>query len=359
MKISAEPGKNIAGKYDFLFTGMHHAREWISVEVTLRFVEFLLEQYDHNPRIRQIVDAAEIWVIPMLNEDGYRYTWTKDRYWRKNRRHNADNSYGVDLNRNYDADWGGEGSSKKGSSDVYCGTSPFSEPETDAVRNLLDPKNGFMDDPAGFIDFHSYSQLILYPYGNTEEHSPREKELAAIAERMSDLIMAETGVAYEPIKSSELYVATGASADWFHLAYDFRNSLIIELRPGGDELNGFSLPTEQIKETARENAVAALYFIEATMAESADIETDSNGDGVIDYLEGCGETLCEMLYDERSEEPVGDGDPSPDEDVEKEIADGNDTEDREGTPDDETAVITDADTVFRRAVSGGCSIVLF
>ncbi len=375
IKISADPAQNLPEKTEILLVAMHHAREWIGVEVLLRMAEFLLEQYDYNPRIKEIVDAAEIWIVPMLNEDGYRYSWEKDRYWRKNRRHNADNSYGVDLNRNYDADWGGEGASKKGSSDVYCGTAPFSEPETKAIRDLLDPKNGFMDDPAGFIDFHSYSQLILYPYGNTEERSPREKEMAAIAQTMSDLIMAETGVAYEAIKSSELYVATGAGSDWFHLAYEFRNSLTVELRPGGNELNGFSLPTEQIKGTARENVVATLYFIEATMAESPEVDTDRNGDGVVDYLEGCGETLCAMLYDDRGDEEmlpdddeVLDADAADTDYADGDFSDSAETTDGEaviaaddGDLPDETTLGSDVDTdAPRRKVSGGgCSLLFF
>ncbi len=371
LKISADPSRNLPNKTEVLFVAMHHAREWIGVEVLLRMAEFLLEQYDYSPRIKEIVDSTEIWLVPMLNEDGYRYSWEKDRYWRKNRRHNADNSYGVDLNRNYDADWGGEGSSKKGSSDVYCGTAPFSEPETAAIRDLLDPKNGIMDAPAGFIDFHSYSQLILYPYGNTEERSPREKEMAAIAQTMSDLIMAETGVAYEATKSSELYVATGAGSDWFHLAYEFRNSLTVELRPGGDELNGFSLPTEQIKGTARENVVATLYFIEATMTESPEVDTDRNGNGVVDYLEGCGETLCAMLYDDRADEESSPDDEVLDADTDYTndelfdsaeatdedtviAADGDDSSDETDLESD-----VDTDTPRRKASDGGCSLLFF
>lgn len=377
IKISADPSKNVVGKHEFLFTGMHHAREWISVEVTLRMAEFLLEQYDHSDRIKQIVDQSEIWIIPLLNQDGFRYTWTDERLWRKTRRLNSDNTYGVDPNRNYDAGWGGKGSSKTPSSDVYCGTAPFSEPETAAVRDILDPASGYMDDPAGFIDFHSYSQLVLYPYGHTYTSSPREKEMNAIATRISEIMEAETGVYYEPQKSSELYIATGGSSDWFHLAHEFRNALTMEVRPNGDTMNGFVLATEQIKGTARENAVAAMYFIEATMQATDAVDTDVNGNGVVDYLEGCGTTLCEMLYDQRGDEIVPDDAPVIDDEVvvDDEVVDDEDRtdqtdqtdpSDQNNIPDetyssDETAVVVDADAVTgRRAVtSGGCSVVLF
>ncbi|HOW51668.1 MAG TPA: M14 family zinc carboxypeptidase [bacterium] len=387
IKISADPSKNVVDKQEFLFTGTHHAREWIGTEVTLRMAEFLLEQYDHSDRIKEIVDACEIWIVPMLNQDGYRFSWEDTRLWRKNRRLNAGGTYGVDLNRNYDAGWGGAGSSKTPSSDTYRGTAAFSEPETAAVRDLLDPANGWFDDAAGYIDFHSYSQLILYPYGNTYETSPREKEMAAIAGRIAELIEAETGYVYTPQKSSELYIATGGSSDWFHLAHDFKNTLTMEVRPNGDTMNGFVLATEQIKGTARENAVAAMYFIEATMQATDAVDTDVNGNGVVDYLEGCGTTRCEMLYDERGDEivpddddPVTDDGVATDDDVETDTTDENDIKDADektdnGQPDqsdqaeisdetyspDETAVVTDTDTNSpRRAVSsGGCSVVLF
>ena len=397
IKISADPAQNVVGKTEILFTGTHHAREWIGTEITLRMADFLLEQYTYNDRIKEIVDACEIWIVPMLNQDGFRYTWTDERLWRKTRRLNSDNTYGVDPNRNYDAGWGGKGSSKTPSSDVYCGTAPFSEPETAAIRNLVGggdvtPMNGWIDDIAGFIDFHSYSQLVLYPYGHTYTVSPREKEMSAIATRMSEMMEAETGIYYEPQKSSELYIATGGSSDWFHLAHDFKNALTMEVRPNGDTPNGFVLATEQIKGTARENAVAAIYFIEATMQATDAVDTDVNGNGVVDYLEGCGTTLCEMLYDERGDDPLPDDDipvtddgsvvsdetVSPDggeNDIksDKELSDVETVTDADGTfttDADEAVVtadtdpgtpITDIDTTSsRRAVSsGGCSVILF
>jgi hypothetical protein len=276
---------------------------------------------------------------------------------------------------------------------VYCGTAAFSEPETAAIRNLVGgngvvPMNGWIDDIAGFIDFHSYSQLVLYPYGNTYETSPRDKELNAIATKMSDIIAAETGIYYEPQKSSALYVATGGSSDWFHLAHDSKNTLTVEVRPTGEDQNGFVFDPAQIKGTARENVAAALYFIEATMYAATDVDTDVNGNGVIDYLEGCGTALCDMLYDERGDDPVTDDDvPVIDEDVaaddevaEKNIKDENDTRDEEETADDglpdqsdgsnmsdmsyvsdEIAAVADTDVnPPRRAASGGgCSVVLF
>lgn len=351
VRISAAPSKNLPDKAEILIVGMHHAREWIAVEVPLRLAGFLLEQYDHNPRIRAIVDDCELWIAPMLNEDGFRYTWSENRNWRKNRRDNGDGSFGVDPNRNYDASWGGKGASKTPSSDVYCGTEPFSEGESSAVRDLIDPAGGMVDDMLGFLDFHSYSQLILYPYGNTYEVSPREKELSAIADRMSAIIDGETGVYYEPAKSSSLYIATGGSSDWFHLAYDFRNTFIVEMRPTGEVLNGFQLDPAQIAATARENVAAALYFIEATAQDTDDIDTDVNGDGVIDYFAGCGEGFCAMI----GLDGVPDDTEKNDDGLEADASYGTD----EAFLAADDTVTADADSPApRRDGSGGCSLIL-
>ena len=100
LKISDNPGlaEDEAG---LLLVGCHHAREWISVEVPLLVAERLLETYDSDPSVREIVDGCELWIVPLLNPDGLEYSIGTYRYWRKNRRDNGDGSFGVDLNRNY------------------------------------------------------------------------------------------------------------------------------------------------------------------------------------------------------------------------------------------------------------------
>src|SRR5512141_814265 len=89
-----------------LFVGCHHAREWISVEVPFLFGRFLLENYDLSQEVRDLVDASEIWIVPIANPDGLEYSIHVYRYWRKNRRANVDGTFGVDINRNYGYAWG-------------------------------------------------------------------------------------------------------------------------------------------------------------------------------------------------------------------------------------------------------------
>jgi len=113
-----------------------HAREWISPAFCLHLINDLVGS--KSSWTRDIY-----WVIyPLINPDGYRYTKV-DRYWRKNRRqHNGSDCIGVDLNRNYDIDWGTSGVSNDPCAEIYPGTKPFSEPESLAHKNdMLAIKN--------------------------------------------------------------------------------------------------------------------------------------------------------------------------------------------------------------------------
>jgi hypothetical protein len=152
LKISDNPSLDEEEESAVLILGCHHAREWISVEVPYLFAEFLLESYGADPRVRNLVDTSEIWIVPLVNPDGLEYSIHVYRYWRKNRRANPDGSYGVDINRNYGYQWGYDdiGSSPIPSSGVYRGPAPFSEPETESVRRLF-----LQCRPRALISFHS------------------------------------------------------------------------------------------------------------------------------------------------------------------------------------------------------------
>ena len=94
---------------------------------TVYVAESLLSGYGESDRITALVNGTEFFIIPIVNPDGYRYTWNSFRMWRKNRRNNGNGSYGVDLNRNWAVGWGGGGSSGNPVSNPYRGTGPFSE----------------------------------------------------------------------------------------------------------------------------------------------------------------------------------------------------------------------------------------
>jgi carboxypeptidase T len=245
-----------------LFMGCHHAREWIAVEVPYLLAEHLVTNANQAP-IQQWLSEGELWVAPMVNPDGHEYSRVDPhhRLWRKNRRPNPDGSFGVDPNRNYGYMWGVlnvNTSSHTPSDDTYVGPRAFSEPETRAVRDLI-ARELFR----GVITYHSYSQLILYPYGFTNEPIPdvadRER-MAGLAERMQGLIGGVHGKVYTPMQSSGLYPTAGDTTDWTYGVYGIP-SFTIELRPHTFAEGGFILPSDQIQPTWEENRPAALEFI--------------------------------------------------------------------------------------------------
>jgi carboxypeptidase T len=239
--------------------GCHHAREWISVDVPFLLAKYLLEHYASDPQVANRVNAAEIWIVPMLNPDGHQYSVTTDRLWRKNRRNNGDGSYGVDLNRNYGYGWGGPGSSGDTFSEIYRGPAAFSEPETQAARDFLLAKQ-----PRALITYHSYSQLVLYPWGHTYDPAPDKATLHAQAVALADQIRAVHGVSYTPEQGSDLYLASGETTDWLY-SENRAAAFTIELRPR-TAVPGFELPENEIAPTFEENLPAALYLIDEAIA---------------------------------------------------------------------------------------------
>ena len=245
-----------------VFLGAHHAREWISVDVPFLIANHLLENYARDTLISRLVDNAEIWIVPMLNPDGHQYSVITDRLWRKNRRNNGDGSFGVDLNRNYSYQWGGPGSSGDSFSETYRGPSPFSEPESQAVRDFLQQQT-----PKALISYHNYSQLILYPWGYTNDPAPDKALLDNLAVTMADKIRTVHGVNYRPGQSSTLYLASGDTTDWLYALLSVP-AYTIELRPSSF-IPGFELPEEEIQPTFEENLPAALFLIDWAIQQSA------------------------------------------------------------------------------------------
>ncbi|MBP7747868.1 MAG: hypothetical protein KA383_17260 [Phycisphaerae bacterium] len=249
------PGTN---KPAILFNGCHHAREWISVMVPMWIADKLVYTYETDPTIQSLVNRVEFFVIPVVNLDGYVYCWTNNRLWRKNRRLNSGGCYGVDDNRNYATGWGGGGSSSDPCSDLYRGTAAFSEPETAAMRDFT------IANPQIVVtqSYHSYSQLIMSPYGYTSALPPEPDQslFMELNEGQHDLIKAVHGMeyGYGPIYST-IYQASGGDVDWYYATQGIF-SFTIELRDTGTYQ--FELPPEQIIPTCEENFPAAVYLAE-------------------------------------------------------------------------------------------------
>jgi len=248
-----------------LFMGCHHAREWIAVEVPFLLAKELIERADEAP-IAGWLTSGEIWVAPMVNPDGHEHSRAQERLWRKNRRRNDDGSFGVDPNRNYGYMWGildVPTSSHVPSDETYVGPRAFSEPETQAVRDLVSCERF-----AGVITYHSYSQLILYPWGYTEKPIPdvqHREQMVGMAQEMQTLIQGVHGKIYVPQQSSELYPTAGDTTDWTYGTYGIP-SFTVELRPRTFQEGGFILPPDQILPTWEENRPAAFRFVEQLLA---------------------------------------------------------------------------------------------
>jgi len=244
---------------ELFFVGCHHAREWISVEVPFLLGKYLVENYETNSQVKDLVDQCEIWIVPLLNPDGLEYSIHFYRYWRKNRRDNGDGSFGVDPNRNYSYNWGldNEGSSPFPSSVVYRGTSAFSEPETQVIRNLFAERNF-----QAVISYHNYSQVILYPWGYTNQPTAEDQLLDQIAADMSGLMQSVNGNIYGYGQAgADLYLTNGGMIDWTFGTYNIP-SYTLELPPIDQEHGGFFNAEEDIQPIFNENLPAVLYLID-------------------------------------------------------------------------------------------------
>lgn len=242
-----------------LINGVQHAREWIAGSTPMHMTNEILTNIRRNTPVGRLMNKFQLVVIPIVNPDGYEYSWTNDRYWRKNRRNNGNGTWGVDPNRNWAKGWGGEGSSGQTSSDVYRGPSAFSEPETASIRDFTRTLNR-TNQIVGQIDFHSFGQYILWPWGDTTNRPPTDSTLNAIATAMRSAMVSGGGRSYTIGQTSRtLYLAAGNMPDWFYQEYGNVPCYTIELRDTGQF--GFELPASQILPTIQENWNGFAQFI--------------------------------------------------------------------------------------------------
>ncbi|MGD1047190.1 MAG: M14 family zinc carboxypeptidase [Candidatus Krumholzibacteriaceae bacterium] len=245
--------------------GCHHARELMSVEVPMRLAKYLLANYGTDPVVTNIVNTREIWIAPMINIDGHvwvelNHAGSSVNWWRKNRRVNGDGSIGVDLNRNYSYKWGYDnvGSSPTPASDVYRGSGPFSEPETQAVRNFCARHHFTLS-----ISYHSYGDLILYPWGYAALNTMDQDLFSALGDTLrygNDYLAGN-------VASGAIYLTNGGSEDWLYGDTQTKNvvyAFTVELN--SYEEGGFSPPESLILPTF--NNVLGLNLTLLTLADN-------------------------------------------------------------------------------------------
>ncbi|XP_028031427.1 zinc carboxypeptidase-like [Bombyx mandarina] len=238
-----------------MIEGGIHSREWISpATVTWIIKEFLTSD---DPDVRFLAETFIWHIVPVTNPDGYTYTFSEDRMWRKNRNPvnyvpcstgNLDLGNGIDLNRNFNFLWMTTGASSNPCTQTYAGPSPSSELEAQAISNYvlrLKETGNFLY----YFAFHSYSQMILVPYSHVSGQNVLEAsnyaDMYEIAIRGAEKLTARHGTQYQVGTSADiLYEVSGSSFDWVKGVADIPIVYLFELRDVGEF--GFLLSSEQI-----------------------------------------------------------------------------------------------------------------
>lgn len=250
-EVSAAKGPKPA----ILYMATHHAREHVSTEMPILFAKKFLKNLVNDDRLKDIIGKLDIYLIPMVNPDGAQYDISTGSYkwWRKNRRSNRGGSYGVDLNRNYGFGWGTGGSSTDPSSDVYMGSKAFSEPETVAIRDFFTANPNIQI----ALSFHTFSELILYPWGHKKEgvSGPDGEAMRKMAVDMSQWNH------YKPMQSSGLYIASGDTCDWVYGELK-KFCFTFELSPSSMWEGGFYPGADVIDTVFDDNWEPMLYLAE-------------------------------------------------------------------------------------------------
>ncbi|KAL1865043.1 hypothetical protein Daus18300_007390 [Diaporthe australafricana] len=246
-----------------VFHGNVHAREWITSKTTEYIAYTLLTQYGSTAAITAVVDKFDFYITPVVNPDGFVYSQTTDRLWRKNRQTVSGNTcVGRDINRNWPYQWSVTGgASTNPCSETYKGQAAGDAPENQGLVTQIQQLKASRGISL-YIDFHSYGQYILWAYGyNCAATAENNAALQSLATAARTAIAGVSGTSYTIGKScSTLYATTGSSVDYIDATGNATYSYTYELRDTGTY--GFVLPANQIQPTAVETWAGVLVMLQ-------------------------------------------------------------------------------------------------
>ncbi|KAK2616658.1 hypothetical protein QQS21_000481 [Conoideocrella luteorostrata] len=256
-------GSGGAGKKPaVVFHGTVHAREWIVAMTVEYMANELITKYNTDSAIKAVVDKYDFYMLPIVNVDGFKYSQTSSRMWRKNRGTNqGSNCVGTDVNRNWPYQWNGRGSSTNPCDETYRGSSAGSSTEIKSLSGFLQ-KVKSQQGVKLYIDWHSYSQLFMTPYGySCSARAPNDSALQSLARGAVNAIRNVHGTSfkYGPICST-IYQTAGSSVDWVNDVLKGDNVFTVELRDTGRY--GFVLPPDQIVPSGEESFAGAMYLFQ-------------------------------------------------------------------------------------------------
>lgn len=222
LAVKVGPRGDSPQRPNVLFMAAYHAREWAATETALRLVKYLADPPAGNARLDSLLQTRDIWIVPVANPDGYQYTFTNDRLWRKTRSPQGPGAIGVDMNRNHRQSWGIDnvGSSPEPQSEVFRGPSAASEVETRNIEafHAAHP-------PVASVSYHTYAGLLLFPpsarYGERPADLGIYQTLAGTNQRSAvvDHLPGSARSFYSPSSAWMLYTTNGEYGDWASTAY--------------------------------------------------------------------------------------------------------------------------------------------